>query len=155
MLLTFVERDPSNWILGGVIGIGSVVFITFLVQMWNIRRETEHSFKEMHHVAWEKRELKRKMKTIDTAPQDSSRVLAWRDGWVRPMWMRWWILDSGTDKGYWSDASGWGEEKMDREPPTHWIPVPIPREGGPHFAYRTRLNREGEDKWTEDHLCHL
>lgn len=65
---------------------------------------------------------------IDTAPKDGRLVMAWREGWTNPSWVRW-VFNDRTQTTFWNDSEEWDEYELESEPPTHWIELPpLPNE---------------------------
>ena len=62
---------------------------------------------------------------IETAPKDGSSILAWREGWYRPIYVRW-VLNPRTGTEFWNDEIEWDAYELENEPPTHWLPMPGP-----------------------------
>lgn len=60
---------------------------------------------------------------IETAPKDGSLVLAWREGWDKPCFVRW-IFNSRTETTFWNDSIEYDFYENETEPPTHWLPIP-------------------------------
>lgn len=62
---------------------------------------------------------------MESAPKDGSRVLAWREGWDNPRFVRW-VLNGRTGTEFWNDADELDAYELEREPPTHWLEIPAP-----------------------------
>lgn len=66
--------------------------------------------------------------SIESAPKNGSLVLAWREAWEEPRFVRW-SYNYRTKTAFWNDDIEQDHYENETEPPTHWIklpPVPTP-----------------------------
>lgn len=62
---------------------------------------------------------------IETAPQDGSIFLAWREEWGLPNFVHW-LDDKSCGLTGWIVIGGWQRPCTESEAPTHWVALPIP-----------------------------